>query len=86
MVYCSRCREGEGWICEQHPNRHFPHDGCNGPGMPCVNGCNPLDPVSKKPSCYVWLAQQEGACGRTAWYTYLAEERERPLVDVSNKG
>ena len=44
MLYCDSCREGEGWICEQHPERHFPHDGCNGPGMPCFNGCNPLAP------------------------------------------
>ena len=43
-VYCDTCREGEGWICEQHPERHFPHETCNGPGMPCFNGCNPLAP------------------------------------------
>lgn len=30
---------GGGWICEQHPDRTWPHDNCAGPGMPCV--CNP---------------------------------------------
>jgi hypothetical protein len=49
--YCGRCREGEGWICEQHPNKPFPHNDCNGPGMPCVNGCNALAPDPKKPYC-----------------------------------
>ncbi len=51
MNYCDRCREGEGWICEQHPNKHFPHDDCIGPGMPCSSGCNPLAPDPKKPHC-----------------------------------
>ncbi len=37
--YCDICREGEGWICEQHPNMFWPHDECTGPGMPCENGC-----------------------------------------------
>lgn len=31
------------WICEQHPERPWPHDGCPGPGMlkpvPCPCGC-----------------------------------------------
>jgi hypothetical protein len=22
------------WVCEQHPDRPFPHDDCPGPGMP----------------------------------------------------
>jgi hypothetical protein len=25
----------EGWICEQHPDRGWPHEDCAGPGMPC---------------------------------------------------
>jgi hypothetical protein len=27
----------DGWVCEQHPDRCWPHDDCPGPGMPCVN-------------------------------------------------
>ena len=27
------CRDG--WVCEQHPGRGWPHDDCAGPGMPC---------------------------------------------------
>lgn len=30
---------GKGWICEQHPERVWPHEDCAGPGMPCA--CNP---------------------------------------------
>ncbi len=22
------------WVCEQHPDQPWPHDGCDGPGMP----------------------------------------------------
>ncbi len=43
---------GEGWLCEQHPEREWPHassaeaDGrCAGPGMPCT--CNPNGNVHK---------------------------------------
>ena len=45
LMYCNLCREGEGWICEQHPDKHWPHDNddCGGPGMPCSNGCNALE-------------------------------------------
>lgn len=25
--------EAGGWVCEQHPDREFPHDDCAGPGM-----------------------------------------------------
>ena len=25
----------QGWVCEQHPNREWPHNACAGPGMPC---------------------------------------------------
>jgi len=25
----------DGWVCEQHPERPFPHDDCAGPGVPC---------------------------------------------------
>ena len=24
----------EGWVCEAHPDKPFPHDDCAGPGMP----------------------------------------------------
>jgi len=22
------------WVCEEHPDKEFPHDDCAGPGMP----------------------------------------------------
>jgi len=30
---CGKC--DHGWICEEHPDRPWPHDDCAGPGMPC---------------------------------------------------
>jgi Cysteine-rich CPCC len=33
----------DGWICEQHPERGWPHDECAGPGMPCLI-CNRASP------------------------------------------
>jgi len=33
-----RC-QGTGWLCEEHSDRPFGHDGCAGPGVPC--SCNP---------------------------------------------
>lgn len=38
MDECCICM-GEGWVCEQHPQLPWPHDLCDGPGMPCR--CNP---------------------------------------------
>lgn len=39
---CPRC-EGSpepGWVCEEHTDKPWGHDGCGGAGVPCV--CNPL--------------------------------------------
>jgi hypothetical protein len=30
---CPKC--SDGWTCEAHPFRTWPHDDCGGPGMPC---------------------------------------------------
>src|SRR6266496_849093 len=36
VCYCA-----EGWVCEEHPDKPWPHPGllgeCPGPGMPCEN-------------------------------------------------
>jgi hypothetical protein len=30
-----------GWVCEEHPDRPWPHDGCAGPIMSCeFPGCS----------------------------------------------
>lgn len=35
---CGKC--AEGWVCEAHPDKPWPHDGCPGPGTPCPEpGC-----------------------------------------------
>jgi hypothetical protein len=41
---CPR-RQDARWMCEQHPDRAWPHDVCAGPGEPCpvCNGANPPD-------------------------------------------
>jgi hypothetical protein len=33
----------EGWICEEHHDRGWPHDDCAGPGVPCPD-CNRQSP------------------------------------------
>jgi hypothetical protein len=30
---CPLCHDG--WVCEQHPDRGWPHDDCGGPGKSC---------------------------------------------------
>jgi hypothetical protein len=42
---CSICRGSKepGWVCEDHPDRPWEHDGCEGAGAPC--GCNPMGVV-----------------------------------------
>src|SRR5687767_7684065 len=35
---CPRCADIR-WICEAHPDRPWPHNGCAGPGEPCPR-CN----------------------------------------------
>lgn len=41
VALCANC-DGEGWVCENHPEVPWGEgDGCcGGAGMPCV--CNPL--------------------------------------------
>jgi hypothetical protein len=35
---CPICR-GARWVCEDHPEKAWEHDGCGGAGAPCA--CNP---------------------------------------------
>jgi hypothetical protein len=40
MVGCPLCEKSEpGWVCEDHVDMPFQHDGCGGAGAPCE--CNP---------------------------------------------
>ena len=32
---CGKC--DNGWICEEHPERPWPHDDCGRPGVRCEN-------------------------------------------------
>src|SRR5688572_16275669 len=39
-IGCPICESNEpGWVCEDHPDKPWEHDGCGAPGMRCV--CNP---------------------------------------------
>ena len=40
--------QGERWVCEGHPLKPFPHDGCAGPGLPCPV-CNTEEPPARPP-------------------------------------
>jgi hypothetical protein len=41
---CPRCL-GSRWVCEQHPDQPWDHDGCKSAGDPCPE-CSPLARVS----------------------------------------
>ena len=67
MGTCGKC--DDGWICEEHPERPWPHDDCGGPGMPCDVPTCPyrvdLRPVSTWwglvcPSCRQPVVKSEG--------------------------
>jgi hypothetical protein len=49
------CDCKDGWICEQHPDRGWPHDDCGGPGVPCPS-CNQESPP-RLPSDWVTIAR-----------------------------
>jgi hypothetical protein len=44
---CPRCQDAR-WICEQHPERPWPHGDCPGPGDLCPE-CNLLNPPELPP-------------------------------------
>lgn len=35
MNYCDACRDGDGWVCENHPELAWPIKCDCGAGMPC---------------------------------------------------
>jgi hypothetical protein len=39
---CPICA-GMGWVCEEHPDKPWEHDGCGAAGAPCI--CNPTGHV-----------------------------------------
>jgi hypothetical protein len=44
---CPRCQD-QRWVCEEHPERVWPHEECAGPGVPCP-ACNDEDPPRMPP-------------------------------------
>lgn len=62
IIHMDKCKcGGEGWLCEQHPDRVWPHESasesdgqCAGPGMPCT--CNPKGHIHKD-FTVIWTAK-----------------------------
>jgi hypothetical protein len=59
---CPKCIDG--WICEAHPFRAWPHDDCAGPGRPC-----------DAPGCVQNRLDAEGNDGRFGWLGQPAQQR-----------
>jgi hypothetical protein len=61
MPTVGACNCDQGWICEEHPDRQWPHDECAGPGTQCHN-----------PECSWWQPNTSDtaatSCGsRSSW-------------------
>jgi hypothetical protein len=54
------CHCDQGWICEEHPDRPWPHDECSGPGTQCHN-----------PECSWWQGENPKALDRP-WDVVIA--------------
>ncbi len=50
------CHCHQGWICEEHPDRPWPHDDCAGPGIRCDN-----------PDCPWWATSKPAALNTDDW-------------------
>lgn len=53
------CFCNEGWICEAHPDRGWPHDECVGPGVPSPV-CQPAEGRPRMPQGWVSFVSTEG--------------------------
>lgn len=50
------CRCEQGWVCEEHEDRPWPHDDCLGPGMRCPD-----------PRCPWWQGPKPAALDSSDW-------------------
>jgi hypothetical protein len=64
------CRCREGWICEVHLWRPWPHDACSGPGMRCAN-----------PDCPYWKGESPSALRPPGWQSIAQSDASRPAGD-----
>ena len=60
------CHCVEGWICEAHPDRGWPHEDCLGPGMNCRN-----------PDCPWWIGTKPAALSPPEWTDVVTTEGAR---------
>lgn len=79
---CPKC--AEGWVCEEHPDKPWPHDDCAGPGVPCKEpGCElslmrvpPKDGPRMSRSDWAAVGLWLVACASlAAWGVYLPMSR-----------
>jgi hypothetical protein len=59
-----KCHCFQGWICEAHTDRAWPHDDCAGPGMRCENS-----------ACGWWRGPSPAALNTDDWA--LIERHDR---------
>jgi hypothetical protein len=64
------CYCAEGWICEAHPERPWPHDDCSGPGMQCLN-----------PDCPWWRGPRPAALDTSDWTDATRRDGTTPRRD-----
>jgi hypothetical protein len=69
---------GDGWVCETHPDKPFPHDDCPGPGMPCLDPtCSHAEGNAKKEGEAALKRADEVEAGAPAHGLSADEWRER---------
>jgi hypothetical protein len=54
-LYTCECSCNDGWRCEEHPDRGWPHGDCVGPAVPCPV-CNAQSPP-RLPEDWVSIAR-----------------------------
>ena len=82
---CGKC--DEGWICEAHPDRPWPHDDCAGPGIPCdVPTCPYCMRATGTDAMGTGVRIVPAACGRPALAAHPAARVSRVRAPVVGDG
>ena len=68
-----RCSD-TGWVCEQHPDKPFGHDGCPGPGDPCPV-CNSAGSKAVPPRCPAGFQKQVDDLVAAIYERWVAEQQ-----------
>ena len=62
----AECHCDQGWICEEHPEKPWPHETCAGPGTRCSN-----------PDCVWWKGAAPAALDTNDWEMYASTRGSR---------